>query len=77
MDDTTRQQIAAVRDGFHMIEDNLRALDAYLVKKLTQKELAELRKMKRNLMVAHAIAAELGESLVPADGEVGILGSGT
>lgn len=77
MDDITRQQIVAVRDGFHMIEDNLRALDAFLLEKLSQQELAELRKMKRNIIVAHAIASQIGETVIPADKKNGILGGGT
>jgi hypothetical protein len=77
MDVSTKDQIKAVQDGFHAVEDGLKALTPFAVANLSKPDLAKFRKMKRDLMAAHAIAAELADAVLPPDDGFTVLGGGT
>jgi hypothetical protein len=77
MDANTKQQISDVQDGFHAVEEGLKALTPFAIASLSKPDLAKFRKMKRDLMGAHAIAAELAETVLPPDDAFTILGGST
>ena len=77
MDVSTKDQIKAVQDGFHAVEDGLKALTPFAIANLSKPDLATFRQMKRQLMASHAIAAELAETVLPPDDAFTILGGST
>lgn len=73
-----KTEMERVRDGFHNVEEGLKALAPLAESALSRSDLAKFRKLKRTIWRAHADAQELAEAVNGgAGGEIVPLGGGS